>query len=271
MARRRRTSRSRRRSGAGSGTTLLGAVLIVVGLSVIGGIIWFVIDESSKPGVDIASLCPADGPTGHLAILLDTTDPVAATQLQAARSRIERLIDDAPDFTRVSFATVSPDAGLRRDSFRSLCKPPRDASALTGNPRLVAKRYREAFLAPIAGHLDGLLAIPEAPSSPIIEALTEFLTAIPGFATDDSPHNVVLVTDLVQHSDTFSFYRGGDWASFAADGQTARLSRALDGAEVQILRLPRPAAPTDVVDDFWVRYFDAQGADRVRTATLGDL
>jgi hypothetical protein len=40
---------------------------------------------------------------------------------------------------------------------------------------------------------------------------------------------------------------------------------------VRILRLPRPAAPTAVVDDFWVRYLSAQGAARVAPETLGDL
>ena len=145
--------------------------------------------------------------------------------------------------------------------------PPR----LTGNPRLVAARYREVFLAPMEGHLDALLAIPEAESSPIMEAMAEFLTAIPGFSTDAIPHRVVLVSDLVQHSETFSFYRGGDWRAFEEAGLTERLGGALDGAEMDLLRLPRAEAPREAVEDFWVRYLDAQGVARVRTADLGDL
>ena len=260
-----------RRRGRGAAPILLGLSLGAVALAAFGAIGWVVFRESARPGLDATSLCPEGGPAGHLAVLLDTTDPVSATQLRAARARIEAMIDAAPDFTRVSFATVSPEAGPRADGIRSLCKPPADVSALTGNPRLVAARYRDAFLAPVEGHLEGLLAVPEADASPIMEALAGFLTAIPGFATDDVPHRVVLVTDLVQHSDTFSFYRGGDWSSFEADGGTARLGYALDGAEVEVLRLPRAAVPQTVVDDFWVRYFDAQGVTRVRTATLGDL
>lgn len=267
MARRRRS----RRKGNGPGTTLLGVALIAGALAAFGAIGWLVFTESKRPGIDAASLCPEDGPSGHLAILLDTTDPVSATQLQAARARIEAQITAAPDFTRVSFATVSPDAGLRAASFRSLCKPPRDASALTGNPRLVAERYRDAFLRPVSDTLDGLLAIPQADSSPIMEGLQQFLAEIPGFATATTPREVVLVTDLVQHSGVFSFYRGGDWASFQNSGASARLARSLTGAEVRILRLPRPAAPAAVVDDFWVRYLDAQGAARVSPTVLGDL
>lgn len=268
MARRRRPRRRRSRGGI---TILIGAGLIVVALAAFGGIGWALWRATDGPAIDEASLCPETGPAGQLAILLDTTDPVAPAQLRTARAQVERLVTEAPDFTRVSFATVSPEQGVREESFRSLCKPPSDASALTGNPRLVAERYDETFLDPVTAHLDALLAIPTAESSPIVEALAEFLAAIPGFRTGEGPREVVLVSDLVQHSDVLSFYRGGDWASFAAAGNVERLSGALDGAEVRILRLPRPEAPAEVVDDFWVRYLDAQGAARVRTTVLGDL
>jgi len=261
MARRRRSSRRR----GGGGKTALGAVLIVLALAGFGGLGWLLWDRAQAPGIDAATLCPEDGPVGHLAILIDTTDPISPAQLRAARARIARMIEAAPDFTRVSLATVAPAAA----PVRSLCKPPSDASALTANPRLVAERYEDEFLAPVTETLDGLLAVPEADSSPIIEALQAFLAAIPGF--DSGPRQVVLVSDLVQHSEIFSFYRGGDWDSFRASGAADRLARSLDGAEVTILRFPRPAAPSATVDDFWVRYLDAQGAVRVVPTTLGDL
>ncbi|TFL19632.1 hypothetical protein [Jannaschia formosa] len=260
MARRRR---SRRQGGAGR--TVLGAGLIVLALAGFGGLGWLLWDRAQAPGLDAASLCPEDGPVGHLAILIDTTDPISPTQLARARAELASMIEAAPDFTRVSLATVSP----RAAPVRSLCKPPSDASALTANPRLVAERYESDFLAPVTETLDGLLAVPEADSSPIIEALQAFLAAIPDFG--DGPARVVLVSDLVQHSEVFSFYRGGDWDSFSASGGAERLARSLDGAEVAILRFPRPAAPRAAVDDFWVRYLDAQGAARVVPTVLGDL
>lgn len=250
---------------------MIGVGLILAALVAFGGIGWTLWRASGAPAIEAASLCPETGPAGHLAILLDTTDPVAPAQLRTVRAEVERLVAEAPDFTRVSLATVSPEQDVREESFRSLCKPPSDVSALTGNPRLVAEHYREQFLAPMEAHLAALLAIPTAESSPILEAMAEFLAAIPDFRTGDGPREVVLVSDLVQHSETLSFYRGGDWSSFATSGGVERLSGALDEAEVRILRLPRPEAPGEAVDDFWVRYLDAQGAARVRTTTLGDL
>ena len=62
-----------------------------------------------------------------------------------------------------------------------------------------------------------------------------------------------------------SFYRGEDWESFERSPEFSRLANNLDGAEVTIIRVPRPGARVDgaAVDDFWVRYLDAQGAATV--------
>ena len=81
----------------------------------------------------------------------------------------------------------------------------------------------------------------------------------------------MIVSDLLQHSDALSFYRGDDWESFRASPDFARLAHNLDGAEVTILRVPRPGAKVDgaAVDDFWVRYLDAQGAGRVARRAPG--
>jgi hypothetical protein len=247
--------------------TALGIALATAALAAFAALGWLLIERAGAPGLDAASLCPEDGPAAHLAILVDMTDPVSATQLAAARDRLARLIDAAPTATRVSLGTVGPAA----EPLRSLCKPEAEVSALTANPRLAAERYATEFAAPVDATLDRLLAVPTADSSPILEAMARFLVAIPGFAADPVPREVVLVSDLVQHSDTFSFYRGDDWADFEAMGGPDRLARTLDGAAVRILRLPRPAAPTAVVDDFWVRYLSAQGAARVAPETLGDL
>ncbi|WP_299646950.1 hypothetical protein [uncultured Jannaschia sp.] len=77
MARRRR----RGRRGRGFGPVVLGLSLAIVAIAAFGAIGWVVFRESARPGLDAASLCPEDGPAGHLAVLLDTTDPVSTTQL----------------------------------------------------------------------------------------------------------------------------------------------------------------------------------------------
>ena len=115
--------------------------------------------------------------------------------------------------------------------------------------------------------------------APIMESLQALVAETPllvevASSTDQRDRRVVIVSDLLQNSEVVSFYRGQDWSDFEASRDFARLARNLDGVEVEILRLPRdePAIrDPKVIDDFWVSYFDMQGAIRVNTRTIGDL
>jgi hypothetical protein len=261
-----------RRKKKGSSQTVLGIVGIIACLGIIGGGVYLYAEQASKPGIDKATLCPENGPVGHLAILLDTTDPISMTQLQAARQRIEKQIDSAAIGTRISFATVSPDRDIRSSTFLSICKPAGvdDINAFMENASIVEERYRTGFAEPVDAALSGLMTVPEAETSPIMEALQEFFTTIPDFTTTDAPRELVVMTDLMQHSDTFSLYGQRGWPEFKGEGGTSRLSRNLDGMKVTILRIPRTAAGLEV-DDFWVNYFDAQGVRSIEPIVIGDL
>lgn len=265
----RRHSRRRNNTVATGG----GIILILVALVGFGGVAYLYWNASQSPGIDEATLCPKAGVTGHLAILVDTTDPLTLTHLQSARQIIEDKLNKAPVGTRISFSTVSPDSGVRGSAFFSICKPPsgKDVSQLTQNPTLVEAKFQQEFLAPVAAALDSLLVIPEAKSSPIMEALQEFASAIPGFTLTTVPREVVMMSDLLQHSPVFSFYRNGTWQSFKADNGPERFGFAFEGAEVTVLRMPRSVDKTKIVDDFWVRYFDAKGFARVHVRRIGDL
>lgn len=262
----------KKKSGSDGGT-LLGIVLLLVALTVAGGLAYSYYGAAHRPAIDAATLCPEDGPSGHLAILVDTTDPLTLSQLQTARQIIELEIARAEDFTRVSFSTVSPDSDVRQSAFFSLCKPPtgKDANQLTENPTVIQERFRDDFERPLRTALDDLMGIGEAPSSPIMEALQEFVSSIPGFNVTVARRDVIMMTDLMQHSDAFSFYRGGTWSSFSDAGGPKRFGQNFEGANLFVLRIPRRVEMAATVDDFWYRYFDVQGFDRVKIKGIGDL
>lgn len=267
-----RNRRRRRAEGGVLGVIFAGfAIVAMVGST--GAIFYWSYAQSQVPEIDESSLCPRTGPTGHLAILVDTTDPMPLTQLEAARQHIERKIAEAAVHTRISFATVNPDIDTRGGAFFSMCKPQSggDASILTQNPQMVEARFHAEFAGPVSEAMSALLRVSEAQSSPIMESAQEFAARIPGFAVGQVPRELVLMSDLVQHSDTFSFFRGGDWNSFAAAGGPDRFGSAYDGANVTVLRIPRLPERTAIIDDFWVRYFDAQGFNDIRVKRLGDL
>jgi hypothetical protein len=258
----------------GKGGTILGIVLGLIAVAGFGvlGYAWKL--TADLPGIDDVTLCPDSGPAGHLAFLIDMTDPVSKTQVQSARELIALKIEKAPVGTRVSLSTVSPDGTLRDQVFHSICKPPNgeDSSSINSNPRMIAARYKEQFTAPVEQALGELFLLEEATSSPIMEALQEFITQLPGFTTDsDVPRELVLMTDLVQHTDMFSFYRQHDWIYFRSIGGPERLAKNMRGVEVTILRVPRTTVSSSTVDEFWLNYFDTQGAASVVSRSLGDL
>ncbi|RUR34776.1 hypothetical protein ELY33_00940 [Vreelandella andesensis] len=261
----------RRRKGAKS--TGLGIMLIIITIVGFAVLIYFWQSESKRPGINQTTLCPEHGPVEHLAILIDTTDPLSMTQLQAARQKVEKIIHDAPVGSRVSFSTVSPNNTVRQSSFYSICKPPtgESASFLTQNPKIIESKYRKEFFSPINSVLDSLLTLESADSSPIMEGLQEFITKIPEFSTTNNNKEIVIISDLIQHSSDFSFYRGLSWESFNSNGSVDQLSRNLGGVKITILRIPRNLANKNIVDDFWVRYFEAQGISRVNAYTIGNL
>ena len=255
-----------------SSKTIFGAVMIFVAFGVLGSIGVYNFRLNGDRGLT-PELCPTGGPLAHLAILLDTTDPLTVTHLQRARQVIGSKIDTAPVGTRVSFSTINPDSGVRQSAFFSICKPPsgKDASRFTENPRMVQERYEAAFLDPVNKALDNLLTIPEAPNSPIMEGLQEFASSIPEFTITDQPRELVIMSDLIQHSAAFSFYRGGSWKSFSDANGPERFGFAFTNADITILRIPRVVEMAAIVDDFWVRYLMIQGFDDTDIVTIGDL
>ena len=254
------------------GKTSLGVLLILIALGSLSLIGYYYFKESLKQGLT-EDLCPAEGPIEYLAILIDTTDPVTTTQLQLARQFIDNEIEQVPVGARLSFSTVSPNPNVRQSVFLSICKPPsrNEVSRLTENPRIVQEKYEKKFRNPVDEALNNLLAVPEAQSSPIMESLQEFASSIPDFAITDRPRNLILMSDLIQHSEALSFYRGESWKSFSNTDGPRRFGMVFGNAEITVLRIPREVGMLEIVDDFWARYWMMQEFDKVNIIPLGDL
>ena len=248
-------------------------LLAAISVAFLGGAFWLM-NALEEPPLDEA-LCPAGGPTAGAVIVLDLTDPVEASQIALIRQRIHSDIDDSAVGTLFAVGLVRPEAD-ERGARIAVCKPlsGAEASELYENPRMIEDRYVSAFRKPLDAALSAMLSSGTADSSPIMESLQSTLADAPGFSDAAFPRRLILVTDLLQHSPTFSFYRGNSWRSFAESANFQRLARNLNGARVEIMRLPRPGARIGDwkdVDDFWVNYFEYQGAARVRISTIGDL
>lgn len=266
MARRRPTRRGTSR------WLVLGAV---AALAVLAGLFLVQRRTEEQMAIDPGTLCPTGGPRAMVAILVDVTDPLAPAQAMKLREYVRREVDDADTGTEFSLGMVSDDAS-RLGAQVALCKPHSgaDVSQLNQNVRLVESRYEDRFLKPLNALFETMITASNAKHSPIMEALQALIGDTPGFVTFDGPKRVILVSDLLQHSDAMSFYRGEDWQRFIASPAAQRLSQSLGGAEIELYLIPRPAGfkgDPAVVEDFWLRYFDHQGAGLPVVHRLGDL
>ena len=276
MARsRRRPSRKRssRRGNWGAVPYVLGALIAVAVL--VGALVWKGQTEDQM-AVDQETLCPlSTGPVSMTVILFDLTDPLSTAQSKQLIQYLDDEIKASPTGTQFSMGVVREDSDAW-GATDPLCKPRSgdDVSNLTQNVRLIDKRYKDRFLTPLRGHIQDMISATAANQSPIMEALQTLIADTPGFLTFAGPRRVILVSDLLQHSDAMSFYRGDDWQGFAASAGYDRLGKTLDGAEVAIFAVPRSVEKIkdpNVVEDFWLRYFDIQGTNLPTFKKLGDL
>ena len=222
-------------------------------------------------------LCPkASGPAAGLAVLLDLTDSLNPVQHKRLRGLLNKRIADAGQGTLIAVGAVRADAS-ERDADFARCKSAtgEKANELYQNPRMIEERYRKEFLEPFEAIVSTMLNSPAADRSPIMESLQALLVSAPGFVDASYSRRVIIVSDLIQNSEAFSFYRGDTWRRFVRSQDAERLAGRLQGVEVEICRIPRPSAKVNkaAVDDFWVNYLDRAGASRVLTSTcpLGDL
>lgn len=273
-SRKRRSGGRRNRNGASG---LLWGSLLAVMIAVLatgGYFVWGF--TSSRPSIDEATLCPDTGPAGVLVVLLDLTDPLTSRQGARLRNLLDDRIAKLPQDTMISFGVVSNDEG-RRGALYSSCKPADGsaASQLYENPALITARFQKEFVEPMRAGLNEAMGGGEEDRSPIMESLQALIAETPAFETSAGLHELLIVSDLLQHSDVLSFYRGEGWEALRASGGTDRLARTLNGAQVSILKVPRPGAPTvarDQAEGFWARYFDVQGARApISIEVLGDL
>lgn len=273
LASRKPAKRRGRASGGGLSWPLMAGAAIAIAAMV--GLFFYQGRVASAMSIDPDTLCPTSGPVAMQAILIDVTDTMEPVQVAKLHQLIDKLISDAPVGTQFSVGMVSDDRD-RLGARIKLCKPHSgaDVSQVSQNVRLVETRYKDRFLTPVQAMIDELLENSTAKESPIMEALQLLVSQTPGFITYEGPKSVFIASDLLQHSEAMSFYRGETWDSFKTSGAASRLSRSLEGVDVTLLTIPRPKGwkgDTAQLENFWARYFDAQGAQAPKLTTLGDL
>jgi hypothetical protein len=231
-------------------------------LTVIG--LFSVAAFNAAPALDPETECRMDRrDPSHTILLIDQSDPFSENDLAWVGELIDAEARALPRFGRLTVILPNSAQPFDPKTLYSHCSPGsvEDANPILQNPRMIDDTWREHFYQPLSSLVDDTLKTTSQPSSPLFEALYSVGDRA-DFQTNRENRRLVIVSDLMQHSDAFSFYRSG--ADLAAYSETSISSQlpGLEGVEVVARIVPRLEydLPISELKAFWRSYFDKTGA-----------
>ena len=228
---------------------------------------------------DPDTMCPEDGPSQVTAILVDTTDRVGATSREDILGRLDDFVSKSqPDEMMLVYDTSwSPtETAVPR---LTVCNPgdPDAADPLISSPELIRQRLEDYFKRPLAELFEELLDAEEAAVSPLMETIQAIsVTVLARQRYANVPKRVILISDLMQHSEHLSLYRDPlNYDAFARTARAEALRTNLQNVLVRILFVPRRAhsrlGNTIRLIEFWERWIDAQRGELERASRIDGL
>lgn len=250
----------------GRGHALLATLILVATLAAFVALAW--------PREE-RLVCGSDAtPAAVVVWLIDATDPLSDAQLGWVTGEIRRSGEHLPMGGRMAILQLDPKStdGVLSATLET-CKPNdgSHASAWTENARLLDARFQQDFLGPLEEIMARLRKPLTAETSPLLEALH---ATAPRLAVADpgGQHELVIVSDMLQHSSLLSHFRGGYSFTALAEGASVYLTRldGLRGARVTIylIRDHYPQRLTAEHRRFWDEYFTAAGVESLTVKTL---
>ena len=170
----------------------------------------------------------------------------------------EEIVFEAPAYSRIDFYEIS-EAGNHIKPF-SMCIPPdgSEADELFKNPTLIKRRFEEKFLTVFNETMARLLTQKPAKQSPIIESVQS--VAVEAMGVTPGSHHMILVSDLLQHSNKFSFYRDEPSmrSYLESNASIGGMFAKLNDAEVTLLIVPRkiPKGTKSDLWEFWAEWLE---------------
>lgn len=247
-------------------------------IAAIAGVAYFMTRMQPAP-YDETTLCMiSEELPPHTAIILDKTDEYTSIQSDLISAVIRRTGDKLAVGERLTLFELDAKGQFDPRGELTLCNPGRgdQVNPLFRNPKKMEELYANRFEAPLDAVLVDLVEPKEAPSSPILEAIAR-LAQTENFSTDAPSRRIVIVSDMLQNSDTFTAYGGGvalpesiPPAIDTADAILRRFGDNLRGTEMEIRLIPRDRKvdmQRGALKNYWNEVFDELGI-RVRWRDL---
>ncbi|GAC1030995.1 hypothetical protein thsps21_18220 [Pseudomonas sp. No.21] len=252
---------TKKSSNAGDWIKIVGAAGVILAALGIGG--YYLYNQPKGP--DRVTLCPAEGPLGHVVVLVDNTDPYSFIQREAFSQALRALSDEVvPEGYLLSVFSLGESFENNAKPLFERCNPGTSAgkSEMTANLKRIDLRYHESFKAPIEKLEDSLLSDTPAQYSPIFEMIQ--LASINGFRTQNvrGPRKLIIFSDMLPNTPEYSMFKGiPDYNDFSKTPYGERSKTDLSGVKVEIHYLMKyPKLQTMKQLNFWELYFEGAGA-----------
>ena len=220
---------------------------------------------NQPPALDIETSCRIDRQDpAHTILLIDQSDPFTENDLGWVQEFLDAEARDLPRFGRLTVMTPNAADPYDPRIVFTKCTPgsAEHANPILSNPRMIEDTWRDTFFKPLSSEITRTLKSKRQPASPLSEAL--FAAADRAdFQSGRANRRIVLVSDLMQHSSDYSFYKSG--ANYDAFSKTRLADNlpAMNGIDVVARIVPRRQydLPLGEVKTFWRAYFRAAGAN----------
>ncbi len=266
---------------------LMGVVGILAIVLLVGGGFYWLNSTSDPLDENFCSL--KNGPKAVTAVIFDKSEQYSRDQVTDIKTSFglwlsgqeattkNRKIDLGffAEGTLVQLYVTDQEAINRPDGLdpkAQLCVPRdfRDAQGWIDNPDFLKADYQK-FVSTFTNAIEELLQEAEG-TSPIMETFVRISNSESFQAHPTKPHNMFIISDMLQSSDNYSHYRAGegpDWNNFQKkmDG-TVYLRPRLNGVKWQVFLAVREdprdrALQTNRLSQFWVNFFDKAKAEKL--------
>lgn len=242
---------------------ILGIICIV---AVICSLVAYGTFFSGKVEVDKTSGCPVNGPISRLVMIIDQTDTFTPVQAVDIQNQFEDYKSKVPRYGELIVYAIRPGSvGIPTPIIRA-CNPgnAEDINQLVESSVQIARKWRESFDGPMKTVIAEVLKPTSSDVSPIIETIQAVTVKEFGPTwMDDRGKELVVISDLLQHSNALSHYsRSYDVDKFIQSQAFKKLSADLRDVDVDLLYLYRDTQKANQNTshrDFWIKLIQEQG------------
>ena len=219
---------------------------------------------SQPPAVMPENSCRVDRKDpAHTILLIDQSDPFNPNDMDWVRELVNDEARALPKYGKLSVMVPNAAEPYNPKVLYTSCSPGSAAAAnpITQNPKMIEQAWQNKFYQPLVGTVEEALMDKEQPSSPLSEAIYS-ISDRADFQPQQAGRRVVMVSDLMQHSGGFSFYKmGADYDAYL-ESELAKTTPKLEGVDVVARVVPRQIYDLPVADvkGFWRAYFQDAGA-----------